>query len=43
MNILQQIDMAKKLGYNKIFINREEKLYDTLKSLYNLGQKTNTQ
>ena len=41
--VLQQIDMAKKLGYSKIFISREKSLRYFKKFIYNLGQKTNTQ
>ena len=40
--VLQQIDMAKKLGYSKIFISREKSLRYFKKFIYNLGQKTNT-
>ena len=40
--VLQQIDMAKKLGYSKIFISREKTLRYFKKFIYNLGQKTNT-
>ena len=40
--VLQQIDMAKKLGYSKIFISREKSLLYFKKFIYNLGQKTNT-
>ena len=41
--VLQQIDMAKKLGYSKIFISREKTLRYFKKFIHNLGQKTNTQ
>ena len=41
--VLQQIDMAKKLGYSKIFISREKSLRYFKKFIHNLGQKTNTQ
>ena len=40
--VLQQIDMAKKLGYSKIFISREKTLRYFKKFIHNLGQKTNT-
>tara|TARA_Y100001954_G_scaffold161790_1_gene171761 strand:- start:74 stop:592 length:519 start_codon:yes stop_codon:yes gene_type:complete len=40
--VLQQIDMAKKLGYSKIFISREKSLRYFKKFIYNLGQKTKT-
>ena len=40
--VLQQIDMAKKLGYSKIFISREKSLRYFKKFIYNLGEKTNT-
>ena len=40
--VLQQIDMAKRLGYSKIFISREKSLRYFKKFIYNLGQKTNT-
>ena len=40
--VLQQIDIAKKLGYSKIFVSREKSLRYFKKFIYNLGQKTNT-
>jgi len=40
--VLQQIDIAKKLGYSKIFISREKSLRYFKKFIHNLGQKTNT-
>ena len=40
--VIQQINMAKMLGYSKIFISREKSLRYFKKFIYNLGQKTKT-
>ena len=41
--VIQQINMAKMLGYSKIFISREKTLRYFKMFIHNLGQKTNTQ